>query len=108
MIRRWDPILPGCCWLYEPPPISDQRWGWGCHTLRGGIDPGITMFVPSWLKRWLRRKMVSGDGTLSSAVAAGSTITRQSSISQWGWSFRTFSEGIDLGYHRFVPGSSNL
>ena len=28
MIRRWDPILPGCCWLSEAPPISGQRWGW--------------------------------------------------------------------------------
>ena len=40
MIRGWDPILPGCRWLYELPPISDQRRGWGFHTMRGGIDPG--------------------------------------------------------------------
>ena len=57
IIRRWDAILPGFRWLYEPPPISDQRWGWGCHTLRGGIDPGITMFVPSWLERCIRRRI---------------------------------------------------
>ena len=40
MIRRWDPILPGCRWLSEPLPISDQRWDWGFHTWRGGIGPG--------------------------------------------------------------------
>ena len=66
------------------------------------------MFVPSWLKRWLRRRMVSGDGTLSSAVAAGSTNPRQSAVSQWSWGFRTLPGGIDPEDHRFVPGSSDF
>ena len=56
MIRRLDPILPGCRWLSEPPP-----------TISGGIEVSlpceaasaqeITMFVHSWLKRWMRRRI---------------------------------------------------
>ena len=34
-------------WLHEPQPISNQpEWGWGFHTLRGGIDPGDLHFRP--------------------------------------------------------------
>ena len=47
-------------------------------------------------------------GTLSSALAAGSTNPRQSAITQWGWGFRTLPGGIDPGRYRFVPGSSDL
>ena len=37
-------------WLYEPQPISDRRWEWGFHTVRGGINWGITVFVPGLLE----------------------------------------------------------
>ena len=53
LIRGWELILPGCGgtsalargatlaerWLHEPQSAITQ-WGWGFHTLRGGIDPG--------------------------------------------------------------------
>ena len=28
-IRGWDSMVPGCRWLHEPPPISDQLMGVG-------------------------------------------------------------------------------
>ena len=25
---------------------ATKEWGWGFHTVRGGIDPGISVFAP--------------------------------------------------------------
>ena len=49
LIPRWDPILTGCGWLYEPPPDNDQRWGWGFHTVRDGIDRRDNQFRPRFV-----------------------------------------------------------
>ena len=60
LIRGWEPILPGCGgtstfsreatlaarWIHEPQPISNHKWGLGSQTLRGGIEPRISVFVP--------------------------------------------------------------
>ena len=59
LTRGWEHILPGCGgtaalvrgatlaarWLHEPQSAITQ-WGWGFHTLRGGIDPGDLRFRP--------------------------------------------------------------
>ena len=64
LVRGWDRVLPECGvtstlarvenipvrWLYEPQPLAISRWGWGFHAVRGGIDPGITIFVPGLLE----------------------------------------------------------
>ena len=47
LIREWDPVVPGCRWLYIRSP-ANQRWArdWGFHTVRGGFDPGDHRFRP--------------------------------------------------------------
>ena len=44
LIRAWDPIVPGCRWLYEPLPISDQRMEVGLPHRTGWCRP-IAVFV---------------------------------------------------------------
>ena len=60
LTRAYKTILHGCGgtstlargatldarWLHEPQPISNQKWGLGSQTLRGGIGPRISVFVP--------------------------------------------------------------
>ena len=49
MDRRWDPILAhgGAGSIYDPQSIRDRAlWGWDFHTVRGGNNPGNTVFVP--------------------------------------------------------------
>ena len=78
-MRGWELILPGCGgtsalargatlaarWLHEPQPISNHpEWGWGFHTLWGGIDPGDLFFRPrvvGVVEIW--REFSSGDKT---------------------------------------------
>ena len=45
LIRGWDLILPW--WLDEPQTISNHpEWGWGYHTVWGGIDTGDRRLRP--------------------------------------------------------------
>ena len=60
LIRGRERILPGCGgtstllqgatlaarWLRELQPISNQPWGSGFHTVRGGIDPWDLCYHP--------------------------------------------------------------
>ena len=47
LTRGWELILPGVRWLSTIPSQSAiTQWGWGFHTLRGGIDPGNLRFRP--------------------------------------------------------------
>ena len=59
LTQGWELILPGCGgtsalargatlaarWLHEPSQSAITQWGWGFHTLRGGIDLGNLRFV---------------------------------------------------------------
>ena len=89
---------PGAADCTNLGQLAMGRWGWGFYTVRDGIDPGNHRFRPQFVgfvHVW--EEYCSGDGTLSSAGAAGSTNPRQSAISQWGWCFRTLPGGIDPG-----------
>ena len=69
LIREWDPILPGCRWLYEV-----RAPGWVFHSVRGGIDPRDHRYRPRFdgvVDVWKDSR--SGDGTLSFPGGAGST-----------------------------------
>ena len=60
LIRGWELILPGCGEtsalaqgatfaarrVYSPSQSAITQWGWGFHTVRGGIDPGDLRFRP--------------------------------------------------------------
>ena len=46
LIRGWDLIPTGWPWLYESRLGFSSQWGWGFHTVRGGIDPGDHHFRP--------------------------------------------------------------
>ena len=47
-----DPVMGSCrprvalSLFSSPSQSSIGPWGWGFHTIRGGFDPGITVFVP--------------------------------------------------------------
>ena len=123
-------MLPGCggtsalargetlaaCWLHESQPISNQRWDWGFHTSRGGINPGDLYFGPrvvGVVEVW--KDFSSGNQTLFSpgaagsqrwpqgqlSICAGSMNPSQSATSLWGWGFHTVRGGIDPGDLRF-------
>ena len=49
MIRGWGHILPGCHWLHEPPPISDQPVGLGFLHLTGLRRLGGSLFSSPFL-----------------------------------------------------------
>ena len=44
------PSSPGGAGSTNFSQSAISRWGWGFHTVRGGIDPGITVFVPGVLE----------------------------------------------------------
>ena len=80
LIRGWDPILPGCGGTStlargeispRAGPMSPSRspsrstisqWGWGFHTVEGGIDPGDLRFRPPLLLDVQRHGMLSYPG----------------------------------------------
>ena len=71
LIRRWCPILRGCGRASILPPSATSQWGWGFHTVQGGIDPGNRRFRPRHVGIvgvW--KYFGSGDGILSSSGAA--------------------------------------
>ena len=41
---------PGGAGSTDPSQSAISQWGWGFHTVRGGMDPGITVFVPGVLE----------------------------------------------------------
>ena len=101
--------------LYE---TETSQWGWGFHTLRGGIDPGDLRFRPrdvECLK--LLKDFSSGDETISSPGATGprswqegqlslravSMSPGQSATRQWRGGFHAVPGGIDLRDHRLRP-----
>ena len=88
-----------------------SRWGWGFHTLRGGIDPG-NLRLCSRVKvaeRWMI--FLSGDETASSPGAAGHRSWPKAHLSRRAGSMRqqptngvglhTVRGGIDPGDLRF-------
>ena len=102
----------------SPSQSEITQWGWGFHTLRGGIDQGDLYFRPrvaGVVDIW--SEFSSGDKTLSSLGAAGprrwqegqpsprasSMSLIQSATSQWGWGFHTRRGGIDPGDLCFRP-----
>ena len=81
------------------------QWDWGLHTVRGGFDPGITVFVPR-LSELLRYRRISNPGIETyppRGALALCTIPSQSATVQWGWGFHTVRGGFDPGDHRFRP-----
>ena len=101
----------------SPSQSAIRQWGWGFHTVRGGIGPGDLRFCP-WVVRVVKVcwEFSSEDGNLSSLRAAGrrrwpegqlsprtGSIPRQSAITQWGWGFHTLRGGTDLGDLCFLP-----
>ena len=72
MNRGWGSILPAWRWLHPPHPIIDQRMGLGlphraerCRPRRTDFRPRVGGVVETWKDVW------TGDGALSSPVAAG-------------------------------------
>ena len=71
----------------NPSQSAIDQWGWGRHTVRGGIDPRDQLFVPGvlgvvdvYFEVW--QYLLSKDGSPSSLCAAGSTNSSQSAIIQ--------------------------
>ena len=94
----------------SPSKSAITQWGWGFHTVRGGIDPSDLCFCTGVieLKRYgsiSRPGMCGVTVTLTrgATLAAGSTSLIQSPTSQWGWRFQTLWGGIDPGDLRFCP-----
>ena len=55
-----------------PSQSAIGQWGWGFHTVRGGIDPGDRLFRPRFVgvvDVW--NDVETGDGALFSPGAAG-------------------------------------
>lgn len=44
MIRRWDPIVPGCLWPHEPQSSRDEPMGVGFARREGRCRPGGSLF----------------------------------------------------------------
>ena len=50
LIRRWDLILsPGGADSTNLSQSAISRWGWGFHTVRGGVDPGDNQVSQQYL-----------------------------------------------------------
>ena len=131
--QEWELILAGCggtsalargakpsprAGSMRPSRSAITQWGWGFHTLRGGIDPGDLRFRPRVVGVVeVRKYSRSGDGNLSSpgaagprrwpegqlSLRAGSMSPSQSAITRWGWDFHTLRGGIDPGDMCFRP-----
>ena len=98
----------------SPSQSATTQWGWGFHTLRGGIDTddlSVRPRVVGVVKKW--KDSSPGDGNLSSPGAvgprrwpegqisprAGSMSPSQSAITRWGWGLLT----LNLGDLRLRP-----
>ena len=75
--------------LHSSPSTSAiGRLSWGFHTVRGGIDPGITFFILRWLElERYGRISRGGVGTISDRVSVvgvsapfGAVSTRGNSV----------------------------
>ena len=42
LTRAWGPIVPGCRWLHDPQPISEQPMGVGFLHRAGRCRPGVS------------------------------------------------------------------
>ena len=102
----------------SPSQSAITQWGWGFHTLRGGIAPGDLRFRLRVVGVvYVRKYFESGHETLSSPGVAGprrcpkmklsprvgSMSPSQSATSQLDWGFHTLRDGIDPGDLRFRP-----
>ena len=102
----------------SPSQSATTQWGWGFHTLRGGIDtddlsvrPRVVGVVGIW------KYFLSGDEALSApgvagprrcpegqlSPRAGSMSLSQSATSQLCWGFYTLRGGLNTGDLRFRP-----
>ena len=109
MARGWDPIPPGCRWLHEPQPISDQpdRGVGGFHTVRGGIDPMNNLFCARFVRlvdAW--KDFLSWDGALSPVGGGGSMILSQQRSANGVGGYTPSGAVSTWGTTVFVPGSS--
>ena len=102
----------------SPSQSAITQWGWGFHTLRGGIAPGDLRFRLRVVGVvYVRKYFESGHETLSSPGVAGprrcpkmklsprvgSMSPSQSATSQLDWGFHILRGGIDPGDLRFRP-----
>ena len=101
LIRRWDLILsPGGADSTNLSQSAISRWGWGFHTVRGGIDPGDRRVLPGCVgvaNIW--KDFSSLDGTLSSPGA----LAQQTRADQHNQSVRL---GFSRCAGRYLPGGS--
>ena len=78
---------------------ATSQWGWGFHTLGGGIDPKDLR---------LRISSPEMENYPPRGVLALCAIPSQSAIGQWGWGFHIVQGGFDRGITVFVPRLSQL
>ena len=89
-------ILPGCRWLHEPQPISNQPVGLGFPHRAGRHRHGRPLF-------WCPVCWGCMYGKISD-LGMGSKLPRVViSRRTPGWGFHTVRSGIDPGCHRFCP-----
>ena len=95
----------------SPTQSATSQWGWGFHTMRGGIDPEGFRFRPRLvscrdMEGYLIRgkdPILPGCGRISTMSRGATLVVRwlhdpsQSATSQWGWGFHTVKSGIDPG-----------
>ena len=98
--------------------VATSQWGWGFHTLRGGINPGDLRFhLRSLGVAEISKDFKLGDHTISFPGAAGPRrhpewqlapragfmSSSKSAITQLGCSFHSVRGGIDPGDLCFRP-----
>ena len=74
-------------WLHEPRQLTIRHWGWGFHTLQGGIDPTASAFSSPgcWNCRDIDECLTGGWELIPSGCGGISALARGATLAPAGY-----------------------